>query len=367
MKKELTLSMKVTNPNDPLIHQSITPAFQNQSYRIMLDNTIFDRISDLRAEGEPFVVATVVSCENPTSAKPGAKAIVLQDGSVRGWIGGSCAQPIVSQEAKKALRDGLPRLLKIGANEAAEFGRSNGALNFEMTCYSGGAMEIFIEPVLPKAQLLLVGNSPDLQALARLAEVMNFQVFVFDPEITEGCFPQGSKIYSEMDFNHIRNANHAFVVVATHGRYDEEAVREALASEATYIGLIASKKRASAIFDYLKSQGVTEEQLNRVKVPAGLDIGARSPDEIALSILAEIVEYRRRKSTPEPEAHEQEGKPSSEEAIDPVCAMTVNIQIAKFKTEIGGKLFYFCCVGCQQKFEKGPEKYMKENTTALLD
>jgi len=327
-----------------------------------VDEQFFNKLSELRTNGHPFVLATVVSCENPTSAKPGAKAVVTADGALTGWIGGSCAQPIVIKEAKKALKDGLPRLLKIGNKEAAAFfGQNKGVYNFEMTCYSGGTMEIFIEPVLPKPHLVLIGNSPDLQALAQLGQVMNFQITVIDPEVEPGAFPNMARVISELDFSQLNQLAQAFMIVATHGRYDEEALEKALATQTMYIGLISSKKRAAAIFDYLRTKGISKNELARINSPAGLDIGAITPDEIALSILAQIIEFRRRKQPLEVVQTEAEVKETAEESIDPICAMTVNVNTAHYKTEYQGTYYYFCCAGCQQKFEQEPEKYIKQS------
>ncbi|MFQ5650533.1 MAG: XdhC family protein [bacterium] len=318
------------------------------------------KILDLRQKRKPFVLATVVSCEKPTSARPGAKALIQQDGTLFGWIGGSCAQPIVIREALKALEDGVPKLLKIGAPEAAMFGENNNVLNFEMTCYSGGTMEVFIEPVLQKPQLVLIGNSPDLQALACLGEVMSFELLVFDPEITPGSFPENCTLCTELDLSDIKDSPHAHIVIATHGRYDEEAVKHALSTRAPYIALIASKKRATAIFDYLKNKGVSRNDWQRVKAPAGLDIGATTPEEIAVSILAEIIEVKRRRTVVEPGADKTQTPTPG--AIDPICGMSVPVDTALYKTDFQGSVFYFCCAGCQQKFESQPEKYVRQPT-----
>jgi len=316
-----------------------------------------EKFTELAHNRIPFVLATVVVCDNPTSAKPGAKAIVLQDGTVYGWVGGSCTQPIVIREALNALQDGLPKLLKIGAEEALRYGQGNGVLNFEMTCYSGGTMEIFIEPVLPSEHLILIGNSPDLQALARLGAIMNFSVTVCDADLPAEAFAADVPRHAAFQADLVQNVKQTWVVVATHGRYDEDALLTVLRTGVHYVGLIASKKRASAIFDYLRSKGFSDTDLAAIKVPAGLDIGARTPDEIALSILAEIVQKLRTVTEPgqvaEPVITEAEAK-------DPVCGMSVNRATARFQTEFQGEAFYFCCSGCLQKFESNPKKYFHE-------
>lgn len=218
-------------------------------------------------------------------------------------------------------------------------------------------MEIFIEPVLPKPQFILIGNSPDLQVLAKLGQVMNFQITVMDSQIEKGAFPANARVVSDLDFSHMKNAQQTYIIVATHGRYDEEALESALSTQAKYIGLISSKKRAKAIFDYLKSKGITARDWQRVKYPAGLDIGAKTPDEIALSILAEIIELRRRKESLVVAEPKESPNQTAEEALDPICGMTVDIKTARYKTDFQGTPFYFCCAGCLQKFETEPEKH----------
>jgi len=320
-------------------------------------STTSKKFTELSCDRIPFVLATVVACDNPTSAKPGAKAIVLQDGTLHGWVGGSCTQPIVIREALAALRDGEPKLLRIGTDEAAEYGHGNGVLNFEMTCYSGGTMEIFIEPVLPEEHLILIGNSPDLATLARLANVMNFLVTICDPEVPVDGFPSDVTKRDAFRKDLIGNGNQTWVVVATHGRYDEDALLSVLKSETRYIGLIASKKRAAAIFDYLRTKGVSQEDLDRIKAPAGLDIGAHTPNEIGLSILAEIVQELRSVTA----APRVSTTTKSEEGVqDPVCGMSVKPAGAKFLTEFQGESYYFCCAGCLQAFESDPAKYLDE-------
>ena len=208
-------------------------------------------------------------------------------------------------------------------------------------------------------QLVLIGNSPDLQVLAKLGQIVNFQIAVLDPETDQGIFPGTVRTFSDLDFSQTKNANQTYIIVATHGRYDEEALEKCLATQAVYIGFIASKKRAVAIFEYLKTKGITEKDWERVKSPAGIDIGAKTPDEIALSILAEIVEIRQKilLETVEPE---EELRETPEESIDPICGMTVNVNTARYKTEFKSTYYYFCCAGCLQKFEQEPEKYIQQ-------
>lgn len=313
----------------------------------------------LSRAGRAYVLATVVRCEKPTSAKPGDSAIITEDGRLIGWVGGSCARPIVVREALKALKEKQPRLIRIGAEEAARFGAQEGVSHFEMTCFSGGTMEIFVEPVLPSEQLVLVGASPDMVALAQMASVMNFQVTVMDPD-PESELPENVVYRETVDFDWLQDAQRSYIVIGTHGRFDEEALEQAARTESPYIGLIASPKRAASVIDFVRRRGVPEEQVRRIKAPAGLDIGAQTPEEIALSILTEIVQFRRSQRPAEhveeaPAVQEQEPRRT---AIDPICNMEVEIATARYKTEFQGTTYYFCCAGCLHTFEQNPEQWV---------
>jgi xanthine dehydrogenase accessory factor len=299
----------------------------------------------LRGRGEPFAVATVVRCERPTSAKPGAKALIRRDGTVTGWVGGACAEPVVVREALSSLRDGQPRLIGLRGDGSALLGRTEGIVPYAMTCHSGGTLEIYVEPFLPKPLLVLVGHGPVVETLAALGQTTGFAVSVLAPE-TLGD-----------ELGHLRLEREASVVVATHGSADEEALERVLQSEAGYVSLIASRKRAAVVIETLKRRGVAPERLDRLKAPAGLDLGAITPEEIAVSILAEIVHSRR---AAKPEALEdREGRTASVplESKDPVCGMLVEIASARHRSEALGRVVYFCCAGCKEAFERDPQRY----------
>jgi len=242
-----------------------------------MSNTILELAYRLAQAGEPFVLATVVWCERPTSAKPGAQAIIQADGTITGWIGGSCAQPVVLREALRILREGDDSyLLRLGAPEIGI--ERAGVRVFPMSCTSGGILDIYMEPHLPRPQLLLIGDSPVLAALSQLAGVLDFAVTQIDTA----------------DLSAIRIDERTSVLVATHGQYDEDALEQALRSPAVYVGMVGSRRRAEACREYLRATGLAEQQIERLKAPAGLDIGAVTPQEIAASILAELVQVRRR-------------------------------------------------------------------------
>ena len=251
-----------------------------------------DQIHGLHDQGLPFVLATVVRVEKPTSAKPGAKAIITPDGNLSGWIGGSCAEPTVKREAAKALQDGQPRLLRLCPPEKMGLGPQEGVNELQLTCMSGGTLEIYLEPYLPKPHLVVVGHQAAAQALAILGKDLGYTVTAVG-EVTRERFAAADRLIDQLDFSQIAITPNMYVVVASHGNYDEPALEAILPSKAAYVALVASKKRAESVRTYLRQAGLPEEQIARLKFPAGLDIGAATPPEIALSILAEIVQLRR--------------------------------------------------------------------------
>ena len=315
-----------------------------------------DKAHTLQASGQPFALATVVRAERPTSAKAGAKAIIMADGALTGWVGGSCAQPTVIREALKALQDGQPRFLRLTPPE--KLGKAAhaqaGIIEVALTCISGGTLEVYIEPYLPQPQLIVIGHLPIAEALATLGKGLNYSVTVLGLDATPSRFPQADLVLDRLDFSQVRLTSQTYVVVATHGNYDEEALEWALDAGAAYVALVASPKRAEAVLQYLRETGVAEARLARLKCPAGLDIGASAPEEIALSILAEIVQLRRRTQ----ETLAQSETPTRTEAIDPVCGMTVEIATARYVAAHAGQAYYFCSAGCKRSFEKEPEKYL---------
>jgi xanthine dehydrogenase accessory factor len=300
---------------------------------------------ELGRRGEPFVLATVVRCERPTSAKPGAKALIRPDGTVVGWVGGACAEPVVVREAESALRDGRPRLVALVGEGGAEPGRAEGLIPYPMTCHSGGTLEIYVEPFLPKPSLVLVGHGPVVETLAALGRATGFVVTVVAPEA----------VRDELTRLHL--GPHAWVVVASHGNADEDALERVLETEAGYVSLVASRKRAAGVIESLKRRNVAEDRIARLKAPAGLDIGAVTPEEIAVSVLAEIVQIRRA-DKPVPTEEEQHPITAAvRQSKDPVCGMLVEIASAVHRSQAEGRVFYFCCAGCKEAFERDPDRF----------
>lgn len=342
----------------------------------------FAKAHELMGEERPFITATVVRAEKPTSGKPGDKAIVTVDGVMHGWIGGSCAQPTVIAEALKALADDQPRLIRLSTNPEEQVPR-DGLQDVAMTCFSGGTLEIYIEPQRPRPRLLLVGNLPVAQALAHLAKAMSYQVVAVDLE-GGSSMNHANTLLATLENIGQQITPQTYVVVATHGNFDEMALEAILRAQPCYVGLVASGKRATAVRDYLRFQGLSDTDMLPLKAPAGLDIQARRGDEIALSIMAEIVQRRRNaelldlalfqektastgSATSDEEGcscgcGEEKEVVGEETAVDPVCGMTVQIRGAAYTHTYQGQTYYFCCAGCQLSFVQQPDAYLPLST-----
>lgn len=303
-----------------------------------MNRELLELAAELSSRHQPFLTAIVVWARGPSSGKRGSSAVILPDGTVHGWIGGACAEPVVIREAKEAIRDGRPRLLFLGSNEdiALVEGRDDVTV-VPISCTSEGALEVFLEPVLPKPHLVVIGRSPAVDTLVTLARALDWRV---DPVGEDLALPDISSSTA--------------VVVATQGHYDEPALEAALATEAGYIGLVASKKRAETVLGYLRDRGLPDSAVTRVVAPAGMDLGHIAHREIGVSIVAELVQRRA--------AGELRGWPIPTErphvAIDPVCGMGVEVATARWVTDHDGETYYFCAPGCRAAFEKAPSEYL---------
>jgi len=308
------------------------------------------KAGELVAKGEAFAIAEVVRHVKPISGKTGDKAIILSDGTIWGWIGGGCAQPTVVKEGLKALMDGRPRLVRISPASAEE----EGMVAYNMTCHSGGTLDIYIEPVLPKPHILIMGRSPVGRALAKLAKTINYTVTIAAPHADRENYPDVDRFCPDLNVSALKIQPQTFIVVSTQGEYDEEALEAALQTRASYVAFVASKAKAAKVIQSLGERGMDQAQRNKVRAPAGLDIQARSQEEIAVSILAEIIQLSGSQTMA---LKELASPPEKTEAKDPICGMTVSVAGAKYTAEFEGRSFFFCCGGCKQAFDKRPEKY----------
>lgn len=294
----------------------------------------------LVARREPYARVVVVWSQAPVSARAGDAAIVTLDGRLRGWIGGSCSEPVVVRQALDALASGSPRLVHVGPADELPPGR-DGIVVEPVSCASEGTLELFVEPRLPLPHLVVVGRSPMVGALAAMAGVVGFDVVVVERDVVDVAALGGARVVPELDLAKAGVAPDSFVVVATMGRYDEDAVEAALASGARYVALVASARRAAVVRDGVRAAGVDVE---RVRAPAGIDLGDVPHHEIAVAVLAEIVAEKAKGSVPLPVR-------APESAVDPVCGMTVEVGVAD-SVERDGTTWWFCSAGCRRRFEQ---------------
>jgi xanthine dehydrogenase accessory factor len=293
----------------------------------VISRRLSERAAALAADGTPFALATVVRAQKPTSVRPGDSAIVLPDGTIEGFVGGVCAEQSVRLHALRVLETNEALLLRIvpGPDDAPA---SEGAVTVQNPCLSGGAMEVFLEPRNPAPRIAVPGQTPIAGALARIGPEVGFEV---------GFEPAPGDLA---------------VIAASHGRDELPALRDALESGVPYVALVASRRRGKGVLQELREAGVPDELLARIDTPAGFDIGARTPEEIAISILARVIAVRR--SQPDMPA------PARAEplvAVDPVCGMEVAAVDASPHAEHEGRTVYFCCEGCREAFVAEPARY----------
>ncbi|MBV8485015.1 MAG: XdhC family protein, partial [Verrucomicrobia bacterium] len=282
------------------------------------------------------------------------------DGTVWGWIGGGCVQPLVVREALKAIADGKPRLVRVAPSKTAE--PEEGTVSYAMTCHSGGALDIYIEPILAKPQILIFGRSAVAKALCSLGKAIGYRITVMAAGAVPESFPEADTVKKEMNLSGVELGPETFIVVSTQGEQDEEALEQACGTDVPYISFVASNVKSHKLFESLAAKGIPDKRLAQIRAPAGLRLGGLLPQEIALSILAEIVQVR--KTEP---AHINADKNLGDnqgqvEAIDPVCGMSVQPSKANYASEYRGEKYYFCCGSCKQAFDAHPENYLATTT-----
>ncbi|QRP49287.1 XdhC family protein [Amycolatopsis sp. FDAARGOS 1241] len=298
---------------------------------------VLEQAGELARRGEAFALATVVWRQGPSSGKQGCRAIITAQGELHGWIGGACAEPTVLREARQALVEGEPRLLLLGSSDQFGGAVPEGMTVVPISCQSEGALEVYIEPVQPSPHLVVVGRSPMAHTLVELAGSLGWRAQLADDPAAA--------------------TERSFVVVATQGHADEDAVERALAARPAYVGLVGSRRRGAAVLGYLADRGVAADQLARVQVPAGLDLGHVSHREIAVAILAELVRIRAARGIPPAAAVTHAAETT--EAVDPVCGMTV---VVTDPVVYEGLEYSFCCAGCRAEFLRDPAAYAKKES-----
>lgn len=306
----------------------------------------------LAVGGEAFVLATVVRREAPTSAQLGDAAIVTADGRFHGWLGGACTKDLIVREAAAVLKRGAPRLVVLTADADPEL--RNGVRVLPMTCHSGGTVEVYLDPQIPEQRLVLFGDSDVARSVARLAPELGFRL---ERRVGDGAPGEETAAVegSGADTDAVESpGGSVHVVIATYGEHDESALRRALEFDPAYVALVSSRRRFETMRDALVADGLDAAALERVSSPAGLDIGARTPGEIAVSILAEMILVRRERMAGAGASGGDETSAGS--VVDPVCGMTVSAD-APHRAEVEGTTYRFCCDGCRQRFLATPEMF----------
>ena len=340
--------------------------------------------AELARRGESFALATVVWRQGPSSGKESCRAIITATGELHGWIGGACAEPVVIRQAREVISDGVPRLLLLGTAEQFGGPLPEGMNFVPISCQSEGSLEVYIEPIQPAPHLVVVGHSPMASTLAELSRALGWR----------------TDLIAGQDFTAAAATQRSIVVVATQGHHDEEAVTEAIAARPAYVGLVGSARRGAAVLGYLAERGLPAGELDKVHVPAGLDLGPTTHREIAVAILAELVKLRASgalaaagagpaadsgaratahklptagdsgATAPSAAAPLPGGAASSgpaapsgdEDAVDPVCGMTVTAGPSAYPLAHEGVTYYFCCAGCHGAFGKDPASYLRNET-----
>lgn len=337
-------------------------------------NEFFDRVAALTRAGQPFAVATVVARRPPVSAHLGDRAIVFADGRMDGFVGGACSREIIRRQALEVLKSRAARLVCIRPDPSEPMTSSADRVVVPMTCASEGAVDVYVEPIIKARTIVVAGTTPVAEAVARIARTMRYDVVRVveageQRDIQAEADAMGARVAAldalgEVVTEALTNAGDCAAVVASQGHYDEPALEVILRAGVPYAGLLASRKRGATVRAALAGNQVPN--LDRLHYPAGLDLGAHSPDEVAISILGEIIQRASASRTgaassaPEPAIAGREAVAPSPggTATDPVCHMEVAIAGASHTAEVGGTIYYFCCGGCRARFLKEPHRYL---------
>ena len=303
-----------------------------------------ERSAELKKEGVPFAIATVINTIAPTSAKLMSKAIILSDGTIEGWIGGGCSINTVISEGINCIKNAKSIVLRLSPD-----GSSANLFSFKkevsLNCESGGTLEFHIEPVLPMTKLIIYGNTPTTYAIANMGVLLNYDCYLCILNSKKNIeIHENVKIIEQYkSFN-----EKCIAIVGSQGENDIDAIKAAILSNPEFISMIISKKKALSILGQLQKTSLSKESISKIKFPAGLDIGAQTPEEIALSVLAEIIKEKYNNVSNKNFIKEVNNYKKEK---DPICGMFVNPKTAKDSYNLNGKTYYFCCSGCKEKFQ----------------
>ncbi len=331
-------------------------------------NELSLQIEEQLAKGKDFAIAQVIDRIAPSSGKVGDKALILETGELIGWVGGGCVRGIVIKEALNVIKSKRYRRVRIspegGTRETANY------KEYVMSCQSKGTLEVLIEPVIPQPELIVVGKSNIARKLVQMASAADFKVSVMATDADVQMFPTANGVSENVDFSTVKSTANTYIIVTTQGEDDDLSVRKALQTSVRYVGFVASKKKAEDIKNYLQSIGISSDRIGKLRSPVGLDINAKLASEVAISILAEVIDHFRNGNASEnmPVHEPQEASVKTTPAADkfeedyyinPVCQVPVSKKNPKHIVEYQGEKVYFCCDGCKVSFENSPEKYIK--------
>ena len=322
------------------------------------------------AKGANFAIAQVVDRIAPSSGKVGDKALILETGELIGWIGGGCVRGIVIKEALDVIKSKRYRRVRISPEGGS---RSTATYKeYVMSCQSKGTLEVMIEPVLPQPELIVVGKSNIARKLVQMASAADFRVSVMATDADVQMFPSANSVSNAVDFSTAKSLTNTYIIVTTQGEDDDLSVKKALETSVPYVGFVASKKKAEDIKSYLLSEGISEARAAQLRSPVGLDINAKLASEVAISILAEVIDHFRNGNaadsmpvhdreavTETPTATPAADKFAEDYYINPVCNVPVSKKNPKHIVEYRGEKVYFCCDGCKVSFEAEPGTYIK--------
>lgn len=319
--------------------------------------SLIQKHNELNEAGQVFALAQIVRRVNPSSGKPGDKAIITSDGSIHGWIGGGCTRGIVLKESLLAIQEKKARLVSIRPGVTQQ--NNSYSKTYTMTCQSGGEVDVFIEPVIPNPMLTIFGSSHIARALTKLSMAMGYSTTLVLPDINHKPDFDVDKVYTLEEYAQINaEVSKQYIIVSTQGEGDLEALKLALNTPFIYFGFIASRIKAAGIFRDLNEMGISFDQLGKIQTPAGLDINAKSPEEVAISILAGIIkDFRTEDDSPKEETSQIEL--GDDYYLNPVCNIPVQKSTAKHIIEHGDQKVYFCCNGCKVSFENNPSAYLE--------
>ena len=309
------------------------------------------RAHDLKKKGRHFAIATVINTVAPTSAKPMSKAIIHKNGDIEGWIGGGCSIHTVITEGLNCIQSGKAIVLRLSPENISK-DKVTYKKEVFLNCESGGTLEFHIEPVLPMTKLIIYGSTPTVYALAKIGSLLNYECYICSPN-AEFVKELSDNVQVFKDYKVF--SDQSVAVVATQGENDLQALKSAIDSKSNFISMIISNKKASSLFFQLEKEGYSKEDISRVKFPAGMDINASTPEEIAVSILAELINDRNSIDLKEQVIIEVK---DDKKEIDPICKMIVDPDNAVDTYKFDDINYYFCCTGCKEKFALEPSLYI---------